>query len=388
MACSASTGLVATTTPLPPARPSAFTTIGTPRRRTNSSAAAASLNFSHFAVGMPTASQSSLVKLLLPSSCAAAAVGPQQGMPAAVIASVTPATSGASGPGTHEVDLVVARECDERTDVQHADRHVLGTLRDARVARRAPELRQQRRAGNLPAQRVLTAARPDDQNPHGPIPSIHARSSIGSRHGRPAPDQYSQSPLEISGAVKRTLESAFGRVRVRGEITELKRYSSGHIYFSLKDEGGKLAGVIWKSAVGRLRARSRERRRGDRAGENFFLRRPLDLSTHRRPHGIRRRRRPARAHRDAARAARGRGAVRRRPQAGRAFPLLPEVIGVVTSAQGAVIQDIRTTIERRFPRRILLWPVPVQGEGAAKAICEALRGFCSLPRNGIPPPTC
>src|ERR1700729_767611 len=57
---------------------------------------------------------------------------------------------------------------------------------------------------------------------------------------------------EISGAVKRALEGAFGRVRVRGEITELKRYPSGHIYFSLKDEGGKIAAVIWKSAVSRL----------------------------------------------------------------------------------------------------------------------------------------
>src|SRR5665647_3099464 len=57
---------------------------------------------------------------------------------------------------------------------------------------------------------------------------------------------------EISGAVKRTLEGAFGRVRVRGEITELKRYPSGHIYFSLKDEGGKLAGVVWKFSVPRL----------------------------------------------------------------------------------------------------------------------------------------
>ena len=57
---------------------------------------------------------------------------------------------------------------------------------------------------------------------------------------------------EISGAVKRTLEGNFGRVRVRGEITELKRYPSGHIYFSLKDEGAKLAGVVWKSAVPRL----------------------------------------------------------------------------------------------------------------------------------------
>ena len=57
---------------------------------------------------------------------------------------------------------------------------------------------------------------------------------------------------EISGAVKRALEGNFGRVRVRGEITELKRYPSGHIYFSLKDESAKIAGVVWKSSVPRL----------------------------------------------------------------------------------------------------------------------------------------
>ena len=57
---------------------------------------------------------------------------------------------------------------------------------------------------------------------------------------------------EISGAIKRTLEGEFGRIRVRGEITELKRYPSGHIYFALKDEGGKIAGVVWKFAVPRL----------------------------------------------------------------------------------------------------------------------------------------
>src|ERR1700677_3859906 len=54
---------------------------------------------------------------------------------------------------------------------------------------------------------------------------------------------------EISGAIKRTLEGEFGRVRVRGEVTELKRYPSGHIYFSLKDEGGKIAAVVWKFSV-------------------------------------------------------------------------------------------------------------------------------------------
>src|ERR1700759_1647475 len=50
------------------------------------------------------------------------------------------------------------------------------------------------------------------------------------------------------------------------------------------------------------------------------------------------------------------------------LPVLPRVIGVVTSERGAVIQDIRTTIARRFPRHLLVWPVPVQGEGAAPRI--------------------
>lgn len=62
--------------------------------------------------------------------------------------------------------------------------------------------------------------------------------------------EYSVS--EISGAIKRTLESGFGRVRVRGEITELKRYPSGHVYLSLKDQGGKISGVIWRGSVSRL----------------------------------------------------------------------------------------------------------------------------------------
>ena len=58
----------------------------------------------------------------------------------------------------------------------------------------------------------------------------------------------------------------------------------------------------------------------------------------------------------------------------RALPVLPSVIGVITSERGAVIQDIRTTITRRFPRQVLLWPVPVQGEGAADRIAAVVRG--------------
>ena len=178
---------------------------------------------------------------------------------------------------------------------------------------------------------------------------------------------------EISGAVKRTLEGNFGRVRVRGEITELKRYPSGHIYFSLKDEGAKIAGVVWKSAVSRLgmvpengveiiatgRISAYAERssyqliteRMEYAGAGALLARIEMLRVRLAAEGLF----------DAGRK--------------RALPILPVVVGVVSSERGAVIQDIRTTIARRFPRTVLLWPVPVQGEGAAERIAAAIAGF-------------
>ena len=190
---------------------------------------------------------------------------------------------------------------------------------------------------------------------------------------------------EISGAVKRTLEGAFGRVRVRGEITELKRYPSGHIYFSLKDEGGKLAGIVWKGSASKLGlapenglevvASGRVTAYGERssyqlivdrmeyAGEGAMLARIERLRLRLAEEGLF-------------------DAARKQP-----LPLLPAVIGVVTSAQGAVLQDIRTTVARRFPRPILLWPVPVQGPDAAARIAAAIAGFDALrPGGPIPRP--
>jgi len=187
---------------------------------------------------------------------------------------------------------------------------------------------------------------------------------------------------EISGAVKRTLEGAFGRIRVRGEITELKRYASGHTYLCLKDEGGKLRAIIWKSSASRLGlapengvevvATGRVSAYGDRSEYQLIIER-LEYA--------------------------GAGALLARiealrlrltaeglfdPARKRPLPLLPSVIGVVTSAQGAVLHDIRTTVARRFPRPILLWPVPVQGEGAAERIAAAITGFGALPVSGGP----
>jgi exodeoxyribonuclease VII large subunit len=201
-----------------------------------------------------------------------------------------------------------------------------------------------------------------------------------------APSPVSNIPeytvSEISGAVKRTLEGTFGRVRVRGEVTELKRYPSGHIYFSLKDEGAKISGVVWKSAVrglgmvpengieviatGRISAYAERSsyqliiERLEFAGAGALLARIEML----------RQRLAAEGLFDAARK--------------RLLPVLPNVIGVVSSERGAVIQDIRTTIARRFPRTILLWPVPVQGEGAAERIAAAIAGFeHAMPRPDV-----
>ena len=186
---------------------------------------------------------------------------------------------------------------------------------------------------------------------------------------------------EISGAVRRTLEGAFGRVRVRGEITECKRYPSGHVYLSLKDENAKLESVIWKTAVARLSVqpengveviatgrittyadRSKYQMVIDRleyAGEGALLARIEKLRTKLAAEGLFERRRD--------------------------LPRLPRIVGVVTSEAGAVIQDIRTTIARRFPRRIILWPVPVQGAGAAERIAAAIEGFGRLPAGGPVP---
>lgn len=181
---------------------------------------------------------------------------------------------------------------------------------------------------------------------------------------------------ELAGAVRRTLEGAFERVRVRGEIAELRRYPSGHIYLALKDENAKLKAVIWKSAAHRLGLKPEEgieviatgriTTYGDRseyqlqisrleyAGAGALLARIEALRQKLMEEGLF-------------------DGARKRP-----IPRIPSVIGVVSSEKGAVIQDIRTTIARRFPRHLLLWPVPVQGEGAAERIAAAITGFSTM----------
>ncbi|MFC0406948.1 exodeoxyribonuclease VII large subunit [Roseomonas elaeocarpi] len=182
---------------------------------------------------------------------------------------------------------------------------------------------------------------------------------------------------EISGAVKRTLETTFGRVRIRGEVTECRPYGPNRFYFSLKDEGGQIRAVIWSWSAGRsgikpengteVVATGKITAYGDRstyqivvdrldyAGEGALLARVERLRKSLEAEGLF-------------------AEERKRP-----LPTFPRVIGVVTSAQGAVIQDIRTTLLRRFPSHVILWPVAVQGVGAAEQVAAAIAGFNSLP---------
>jgi exodeoxyribonuclease VII large subunit len=192
------------------------------------------------------------------------------------------------------------------------------------------------------------------------------------------------SVSELAGAVKKTLEGAFGRVRVRGEITELKAYASGHQYFALKDEGAKIRAIIWKTSAARIGLKPENGVEVIATGRltSYPERSEYQLIVERLEYA-------------------GAGALLARiealkvklaaeglfaPERRRPLPMLPRVIGLVTSPQGAVLQDIKTTIARRFPTRLLLWPVPVQGEGAAEKIAAAIAGFGTLPRDGIPRP--
>jgi len=192
----------------------------------------------------------------------------------------------------------------------------------------------------------------------------------------PGDNSPALSVSELSGALKRTIENAFGQVRVRGEISGFKRHASGHCYFTLKDENACIDAVIWRTSAGVLAFRPEDGaevvatgrlttypgrskyqivvERMELAGEGALL-------------ALLEKRRKTLA-------AEGLFA----PERKRKLPFLPRVIGVVSSPTGAVIRDILHRLEDRCPTHVILWPVPVQGEGAAARIAAAIRAFPSI----------
>lgn len=191
------------------------------------------------------------------------------------------------------------------------------------------------------------------------------------------------SVTEVSGLVKSTVEGAFQRVRIRGEISGFKRAASGHLYFAMKDDGALMDGVCWRGTAARLAMQPQDGMEViatgrittypgrskyqlvvetmELAGEGALLKLLED--------------------RKRALSAEGLFDESRK----QLLPYLPDVIGVVTSPTGAVIRDILHRLNDRFPRHVLVWPVLVQGEGAADQIASAIRGFNALEDGGSVP---
>jgi exodeoxyribonuclease VII large subunit len=181
------------------------------------------------------------------------------------------------------------------------------------------------------------------------------------------------SVTELSAALKRTVEEKFPFVRVRGEVSGLKQAASGHIYFDLKDDKAVLNAIVWKPTARLLKVRPEPGlevicmgRITTYPGSSRYqlIVEQVELA------GLgalmamleeRKKRLAAEGLFDASRK--------------RALPFLPDVIGVITSPTGAVLRDIMHRLNARFPRRVLLWPVAVQGERAGAEIAAAIAGF-------------
>ncbi len=201
--------------------------------------------------------------------------------------------------------------------------------------------------------------------------------------GKPGDNAEPLSVSALSTVLKRTVEDRFGYVRVRGELTGCKRAASGHFYFGLKDDAAKLDGIMWKGSTSRLAfapedgleviatgklttyaGRSSYQivvERLELAGEGALMLLFEKLKARLSAEGLF-------------------DPARKRP-----LPALPRVIGVVTSPTGAVIRDILHRLADRFPSHVIVWPVLVQGDGAAAQISAAVRGFSDLPADGPVP---
>ena len=191
------------------------------------------------------------------------------------------------------------------------------------------------------------------------------------------------SVTELSGAIKRVIEGEFSHVRIKGEVGRVSRPRSGHIYLDLKDDKSVINGVIWKGVAGRLQTQP------DEGMEVVATGRVTTFGGQSKYQIVIEDIKPA-----------GMGALmallekrktmlsaeglfeetRKRP-----LPYLPEVIGVVTSPSGAVIRDILHRLRDRFPRKVLIWPVAVQGAKCAPEVVRAIEGFNALKIGGAMP---
>ncbi|MGR3616836.1 MAG: exodeoxyribonuclease VII large subunit [Paracoccaceae bacterium] len=188
---------------------------------------------------------------------------------------------------------------------------------------------------------------------------------------------------EVSGEVKRTLESQFGRIRVKGEVGRVFVARSGHLYYDIKDDRNVLACTTWKGQVsglsvvpeeglevvvtGRLTAFGAQSKYNLNVDEVAVAGQGALMAL------LEKRKKQLEAE--------GLFAAERK----QALPYLPQVIGVVTSPSGAVIRDILHRLRDRFPRKVLVWPVAVQGANCAPEVARAIDGFNQLTPGGALP---
>lgn len=206
-------------------------------------------------------------------------------------------------------------------------------------------------------------------------------------NGPDGPSTQDNSPEytvgELSGAIKRVIENEFGHVRVRAEVGRVSLPRSGHMYLDLKDDKAVMAGIIWKGVAAKLTTLPEEGmeviatgRITTFPGQSKYQIIIEDIK----PAGMGALM-AVLEKRKAALAAEGLfDAARKKP-----LPYLPEIIGVVTSPSGAVIRDILHRLRDRFPRKVLIWPVAVQGAKCAPEVAHAIQGFNRLTPGGAQP---
>jgi len=203
----------------------------------------------------------------------------------------------------------------------------------------------------------------------------------------PTPDDAGNAPAysvsELAFALKKTLETAYGFVRLRGEISKVTRHGNGHIYLDLKDENASINGVVWKGSVRGLKVQPSQGLEVVVTGRitTFAPRSSYQIVIETMEHaGVGALLAQLERLKEQLKAEGLFDADRKKP-----LPSTPQVVGVVTSPTGAVIRDILHRIRDRWPTRVIVWPVVVQGQDAAAQVAAAVRGFNALPPDGPVP---
>ncbi len=191
------------------------------------------------------------------------------------------------------------------------------------------------------------------------------------------------SVSELSGAIKRMIEGEFAHVRIKGEVGRVSRPRSGHVYLDLKDDRAVIAGIIWKGVASRLATQPEEGlevvatgRLTTFPGQSKYQIVIEDIK----PAGVGALMAMLEKRKAQLQSEGLFDASRKKP-----IPYLPEIIGVVTSPSGAVVRDILHRLRDRFPRKVLVWPVAVQGEKCAPEVAAAIEGFNALTPGGALP---